>query len=536
MMMRNAAALQQDSVAMSKLQAQHGSGLQLATSQQQLQQQWQQSRSTHSLNSAGAASVADHISCSEQASCVVSPNAAAAARGVRLSLLGSPAATDVGFGSSSAAFSAAWTQLQGDSIVPWLNPASTGLAAPAAAAAAAMPPLFDAAVHHGTADSFTVFDTCGSVFSGATAASSFDANWATANGLPSFTLDAEGSGMATANCSFTSPAYLLDWHQQGQMQAAATHASTGTPQLLQQQQQQQYWQAPAAAGSVVSMHEGLVQSSLSLRPAGGSAMFDTLRPAAGAGVIDAPLGAGQVGGCSSNCSSAGLMYGHRWQPQLAALQVDEDSALAAIDSQINQQIFKLIARRRDIAARTAHGSSAAAAADASLGMTSSTLSSSAAGSAVLAVSQAHQRAAAAAGAGGGGDNECAVYEPRVMLAAQTALRVAGCEDSSCFGAAFPANTQQASQQAVMPLQQSSVFSYNGPNPQDYQAGASMGTGQRFSGLHQVQVGVGELGDVMLAGTQPQHAFQSAGQNSMLQVTHMQQQELSLQHQMSRLGL
>jgi hypothetical protein len=450
---------------------------------------------------AGDHSVANEKICSDQASYSAitgATAAAAAARGVRRSLPGSPAAPDVSCaGSSSAAFNAAWTQLQGDTIVPWFNPASAQLAGPAAAAAAAMPPLFDAAVH-GATDSFGVaFDTCASVFTGATAASSFETNWAAASSLQSFTVDAEGLGMSTANCSLTSPAHLLDWHQQGQMQAPATLASSGGPQL---QQQQQYLQMAILAGSCVCIQKGGAPDSLQLLPAVSSALCDALRPEAGTCVDYMLLTAGPNVGCSSNSSSAGLVDGQICQPHL---QGDEDPAIAAIDSEINQQISKLLALRSGIAVRTAGSSSAAAAAaaDAALGVTSNTSAAAAVPAAALATVQpySHQRAAAAAAAAAGPAlNAGTANVARMMLAAQAALRAAGCEESSCFARPVPANLQQASHQANAPMQAGNSCGVS-PSYGPISGANVMVVGQGITGMDQVQVGNGGLGGVMHAG-------------------------------------
>jgi hypothetical protein len=136
-----------------------------------------------------------------------------------------------------------------------------------------------------------------------------------------------------------------------------------------------------------------------------------------------------------------------------------------------------------------------------------------------------------------------------MLAAQAALRAAGCEDSSCIAMLVPISMQQAD----VPLQQAGN-SYGGVPSDGRYSGANMMVagqsstgmmvaGQSSTGMGQGQVGGGGMGGVMHAAWQPQQqqvfgnaGHGAAGPNNLQQLMPVQQQELSLQQQMSFLGL
>jgi hypothetical protein len=521
-MMRTVAALQQDVVAQERLQALQGIAAPLAADEQQ-QQQLLLAGSTHSSSAqiSNLPHATDDTSRVDQASCGASPNAVAAAaaaytRASGFGLPGSPAAAagtaaNAAVGSSSsAAFRAAMAQLQGDALVPWFNPSMTAAAGPAASAAA----LFDYTTYGTTESLSAACDPGASVFG---SASSISACWANGNGLASCTM--EEPCIPAATCSFASQANAADWQQvQMQMRAQAQQltaqpGSTGA-QLMQQQQ----WQVPAGAAAGTSMQADTVASSMPLLPAVSSALFDSYRPNANPAGTTPAVNANVP---AAGCGLSSLMAGGQMQ-----LPQPEDSidAITAIDVAINQQLSKLVAMRRGIAVQAVHCSSSSS--SSSSGPNMSCAAAPAAGvTTAPAWYQPRQEQNITAAVAVDAD---VAHMPRLMLAAQAALRAAGCDDCSCPVRLAPVGVPQAGRQAPMQLQQPSVSGAVNPN--------GLATDGSLNGQC-VQVGGSAFsGSVLGSAPQFQQQVDPAGRNNLQQLLAMQQQELRLQQQMSLLGL
>jgi hypothetical protein len=508
MMMRTVAALQQDSGAQEKLQALQG----CAAAQQQQQQQQQQQLAGSIAKLAAAGCVHDDSICSGQAGQNTIMCAATAS------------AADTSFGScSSAGLSAAMTQLPADTFVPWFN---SDLTAAATAAAPAAPAAVFVQTPCGATESFTAAcDPGASLLSSATAACSFDSNWTTGNVLPLSTPDK--LLMPAAVCTYMSTSDYQDWQHQGQIQVQEPVAfvAGGTAHLQQLQQLQQQWQVPTGLVSS-SMPAAAAADSMQLLPAASSALF-------GCYLHEASPTASNVFATAD--AAAGVMVG-------AQVQLQGSADVAAIDMAINQQLLKLIALRRGLAAKADHSSSsfaAAAAAEAALEMQSCVASGPAAAglaspsAAATAGFQPQQQVSADADA---------VHVPRLILAAQAALRAADCASAaancSFAGQQMPAGMQQPGLQSAVQQQQQqqqpiicgAANGYSGANV----GAVAAGIGGIITTTPS-QVGGSSLGG-SLVGALPQQLVDPAGQLNLVQqqLQALPQQELSLQEQLSAL--